>query len=106
MIKLIPITSHPELVSEIVYQFSFMKLMSEASDRHHLELSALNIDDVYRKADLYFIDFTDDLGMIMTEDHDIKTKLTEFLKEWHEIVDVTAIQQNVHYRLSVMDNEI
>lgn len=103
MKKLVEITSHTEIIEKIIGQFVFMKLMSEPEDSNFLELFDLNLNDIFKKADEFFIDFTDDLGMIISEDVNLSSKITEFLKEWSQIVDVTAIQQNVHYQLYVLD---
>ena len=103
MIKIIEITSHAELVEKIVGQFAFMALMSESEDSNFFELQDINLQDIFRKADAFFVDCTDDLGMIMSDEVGLKDKITDFLKEWEEITDVTAIQQNIHYQLSILD---
>jgi len=106
MRKLIEITTHPQLVQEIVGQFVFMILMAETEDHKFKEIQSLNLQDIFNKADNYFIQFSDQNKMIFTEEHNLTEKITEFLKEWEEIVDVTAIQQNIHYKLLVMDKEL
>ncbi len=103
MIPLVKITSHPELVSEIVGQFAFMKLMAELEDKSWVELCDLDIDDVFQAADDYFIQFTSFEKTIDTRKTNLESELKEFLSQYKHITDVTAIQQNIHYRLSKLN---
>ena len=103
MRKLVEITSHPELVAQVMAQFAFMITMAEKDDPNFEKLQELNLQDIFQKADQFFCEYTDDLGMIMTEECGLTEKITEFLKEWEEVVDVTAIQQNIHYHLLLID---
>lgn len=105
MVKLIEIVAHPTLVSEIVGQFVFMITMSRPGDSNFEKLHAIDLNDIFKKADNYFVDFTSVEEMIMTEECDLSEKITAFLKEWASITDVTAIQQNIHYNLMIMDKE-
>jgi len=103
--KLVEITSHAEIVTEIVAQFAFMKIMAEEQDGNYEALDKLRLDEIYAKADNYFVEFTDDFGMIETAPCNLTEKLTQFLSEWSSIVDVEAIQQNIHHRLQLFDSE-
>ena len=105
MVKLIEITSHADLVTEIVAQFAFMKIMSEPQDHSFNRLEKLSLDEIYSKADDFFVQFTDELGMITTSECELDKKITEFLKEWESVTDVTAIHQNINYRLKVLDQD-
>ncbi len=105
MIKLVEMVTHPDLVAEIVGQFVFMKMMSRPDDNNFRRLTELDLNDVSIKADNYFVEFCDVEELISdTESIDLTSKLTEFLSEWKNITDVSAIQQNIHYRLSVLEN--
>ncbi len=106
MKPLVKITSHPTIVQEIIGQFVFIILMSRPEDSNFKKLQELDINDVFKKADSYFIKFTDFEEMISDTDAcNLTEKITEFLKEWAYVVDITAIQQNVHYRLEMMEKE-
>lgn len=106
MVKLVGMVSHPELVAEIVGQFMFMKMMSKPEDNSFKTLLELDLNDVGMKADSFFIDFCDFDELISdTESVDLTSKLTEFLSQWKNVTDVTAIQQNIHYRLSILENK-
>ena len=96
MNKLPTFIGHPELVSQIVGQFVFMILMSSGEDHNFVELNVVDINTVFKKADSYFLDYTDDLGMIDTIETKMDQKIKKFLSEWRAVVDVEAIQQNVH----------
>ncbi len=105
MVKLVEMVTHPDLVAEIVGQFVFMKMMSRPEDNSFKRLSELDLNDVSTKADNYFVEFCDIEELISdTESIDLTSKLTEFLSEWKHVTDVTAIQQNIHYRLSILEN--
>ena len=95
MRELIEITSHSELISAIMKAFTFMAVEDQKDD--------FDFNSLYKKASTYFLEITDDLGMIMTKEVDAKAKLTDFLKEWKTVFDVTAIQQNIHYDLLIHD---
>ena len=109
MNKLPKVISHAELVEAIVGQFAFMKMMVEPEDRGITELNAIDLNYVCKKADDHFLMLTDMVGIInqdnLSEDVDLAKEITLFLSEWKEIVDVTAIQQNVHNILNKANNE-
>jgi hypothetical protein len=105
MIKLIPLVTHPELCAQIVAQFAFMKIMAKPEDRNFLLLQDISLDDVYNKADNYFIKFTSIEEVIDSEECDLTKKITFFLKQWSSVTDVTAIQQNIHYHLKAIDKD-
>jgi DNA phosphorothioation-dependent restriction protein DptG len=83
-----------------------MKAMSRPEDNSFIPLQELSLDDIYNKADKYFIDFTSIEELIDAEECNLSEKITGFLKEWESITDVTAIQQNIHYELGVLDEAI
>ena len=95
MRHLIEITSHSELTASIMQAFTFMAVEDSKDD--------FDFNDLYKKASNHFLPVTDDIGMIMTEQDNVTLMLTKFLKEWECVFDVTAIQQNIHYHLLVMD---
>lgn len=104
MIKLIEHVGHPELCAQIVGQFAFMKAMSRPEDNCFFALQDLSLDEIYNKADAYFIDFTTIEEIIESDKCNLTEKLSLFLQEWKGITDVTAIQQNIHYNLKRMES--
>lgn len=105
MRKLVSMVSHPNLIQEIVGQFVFMMMMSKPEDGNFEALHSLDLNDIAKKADTFFIEFAEIEELIMADECNLTEKITEFLKEWQHITDVTAIQQNIHYRLLIMDKE-
>ncbi len=103
MRKLIPIVACPSLVAEIIGQFVFMALMAHPNDKNFIELQYLDLNDIFTKADQFFGDLTDVGELIMADEVNLSEKLTEFLQEWAQIVDITAMQQNIHHRLEIHD---
>jgi hypothetical protein len=79
--------------------------MSRPEDGNYAALHALNLHMIFRKADDYFVQFTDVEETILTDECNLSEKITEFLSEWKAIVDVTAIQQNIHHHLSLTDGQ-
>ena len=57
MNKLPEIVTHPELIEAIVGQFAFMKCMSKPEDSNHSLLDAIDLNDVFDKADNFFVNF-------------------------------------------------
>lgn len=110
MNKLPKLVSHPELIEAIIGQFAFMKMMAESTDSKFVELIQIDLNDVLSKADTFFIDYCTLLHMIEQEElpaeMDLTEGITKFLSEWKEIVDVTAIQQNVHNILRQKDHSL
>ena len=106
MVKLIPIVSHAGLVEQIVGQFVFMYVLAEPGDSNYTQIRyELNLNIITRKAYDFFETLADENGMIMSDEVDLTTQITLFLKEWETIVDVTAIQQNVHSQLKKLDKD-
>lgn len=107
MNKLPSIITHPELIETIIGQFAFMKMMAKPEDRNFYALNELDLNDVFRKADSFFIEYcTFEEAIEMDElEEEFSTTIALFLSEWKAIVDVTAIQQNVHHRLATIDSE-
>lgn len=99
------IISYPSLIQAIVGQFAFMQAIVEKNDNNYDAIWSIDLNDVCKKAIIFFEKFlTIDLAIECTElknpfEHDLKN----FLSEWKEIVDVTAIQQNVHTILIAQD---
>jgi len=106
MLKLIRITTKPDLVAEIVKQFAFMQLMSEPQDNNYRELQKIDLNYIRKKADKYFTRFCTIDVAIDTEETDLTNRIKEFLQDWAAITDVTAIQQNIHHDLAKLDFEI
>lgn len=106
MVKLIQYVSHPDLCAQIVGQFAFMKAMARPEDNSFFPLQELSLDDIYNKADNYFIDFTSIEELIDADECNLSDKITSFLQEWKSITDVTAIQQNIHYQLKTLDEAV
>lgn len=100
MIDLIPIVDHPALCGQIVSEFAFMKAMARPDDNNFTELQNLSLDDIFNKADNYFIDFTSIEEIIISDECKLSEKIALFLNEWASVTDVVAIQQNIHYNLS------
>lgn len=105
MHKIIPIVSHPELCSQIVGQFVFMKIMSKPEDRNFFDLQEISLDEVFRKADEYFVQFTAYEEIIDSYESDLETKIKQFLSEWKDKIDIVAVQQNIHYNLMIIDKK-
>ena len=103
MVKLVKYVAHPDLCGKIVGQFAFMKSMSRPDDSSFSKLQELSLDDIYNKADNYFVEFTSMEELINADECNLSKKITEFLQEWNEITDVTAIQQNIHYELRKLE---
>lgn len=103
MRKLIEWVSHPQLCEKIVGQFAFMKAMARPEDSSFEALNNLSLNDVFEKADSFFVQFTGPLELIDTKKHALAVKITEFLSQWKEVTDVTAIQQNIHYQILIED---
>lgn len=102
MKKLPEAVSHPQLCEAIVGQFAFMKAMSKPSDNNSDALYDIDLNDVFQKCDDYFVNLTSFEEIIETEESNLENKITEFLSQWKTVVDVTAIQQNVH---NILKNE-
>jgi hypothetical protein len=100
MIQLPDAVTHPELCDIIVGQFAFMKAMARPEDSNFFPLQELSLNDVFEKADAHFIDFTITEEVIDTKKCNLSEKIKLFLSEWSQVVDVTAIQQNIHYKLN------
>jgi hypothetical protein len=94
------LVAHANLIEQIVGQFVFMTCMSEPQDSNFHALHELDLNDIFRKADAFFVDLTDEFGLIESQEKKLSVELKKFLSEWEEITDVTAIQQNVHYQLA------
>lgn len=99
MKKLPQIVMFPELMGAILEQFSFMKAMGEPQDNNIGNLMILDLNYVFKKADEYFVQLTDENGVIMSDEQNLEKELREFLKEFSQITDITAIQQNIHNRM-------
>lgn len=109
MRKLPEVISHAQLVEQIVGQFVFMKMMAEKQDRNFEALNAIDLNAICNSADNFFVEFVEMEGLIMAHECKLHEKLTEFLKPYAHITDVTAIQQNIHYHFyasDLFDNEI
>ncbi len=83
-----------------------MKIMSEPDDNNYIALEKLSLDKIYEEADNYFVEFTDELGVITSSECNLENKLTIFLNKYEEITDTTAIQQNIQYELMLLDKDI
>lgn len=102
MKKLPEVVTHPELVAEIVKQFAFMKVMAQTVDSNYEKLTAVSLDDVFNKADEFFVDFCTIEEAIETNLCNLTERITEFLQPWKSITDITAIQQNIHHNISLL----
>ena len=91
--------THPELCSQIVGQFAFMKAMADPEDKNFKLLNDLSLDEVYKKANNFFCDFTVNDEIIDVDECNLSEKITEFLNDWKTVTDVLAVQQNIHYNL-------
>lgn len=105
MLKLVDLVTLPELVSTIVQQFSFMKMMAEPQDSNFKLLEAFDLNDLHQRADDFFVHFTTYESVIDTNECDLTSKITLFLDPYSMITDVTAVQQNIHYQLQRMNND-
>lgn len=102
MVKLVQIFGHSELVSEIAKQFAFMAVENCCE-------SEFNFNKLIKDASDHFQEYADDMGMIdqsAIKDADITAELTMFLSKYNKVFDVEAIQQNIHYCLKVLDDQI
>lgn len=107
MNKLPSIITHPELIETIIGQFAFMKMMAKPEDNNFYVLNELDLNDILRKADSFFVEyctFEEEIELEILEE-EFSLTIARFLSEWKAIVDVAAIQQNVHYRLAIIDSE-
>ena len=105
MIKLVQYVSYPTLCEQIVGQFAFMKAMSQPHDKVYQDLRDVSLDDIYKKAHERFIKLATFDILIEAEECNLSKQLTEFLKQWESITDVTAIQQNIHYQLTKLETK-
>jgi len=103
MIKLVQYVSHPELCAEIVKQFAFMKAMARPDDNNFAKLQELSLDDIFNKADIFFVEFTSFEEMIDVFEINLTSKIESFLQQWQSITDIAVIQQNIHYELNQLD---
>ena len=102
MVKLVQIFGHSELVSEIAKQFAFMAVENCCE-------SEFNFNKLVKDASDYFQEYSDDLGMIdqlAIRHADMTNELNMFLSRYNKTFDVEAIQQNIHYCLKVLDDQI
>ena len=106
MIKLVSITSRPSLLTEIIGQFAFMKAMSLPEDSNYDKLKNLSLDEVYKECYDFLSQFVDDMEMIITDECDLPKKLNVFLSKYSHVTDVVSIQQNIHYRLNLLDKDV
>lgn len=83
-----------------------MIAMSEPEDSNFDKLQSFDLTKLYKRAENYFINLTDENGMIITKEAGLENKLKEFLKEYEEYFDVEAIQQNIHYNLIVKEKDL
>lgn len=104
-VELVKIISHQELVANLVGQFVFMILMAKPQDKNFKQIRDFDIKKMFDLADNYFVEFTGFEGMIETDKCDLSNKITDFLSEYSSIFDTKAIQQNIHYQLSVLDQD-
>jgi hypothetical protein len=93
------VITHPELVEAVVGQFAFMKCMAQPTDSNSDELYLLDLNDVFKKADDFFLQFTSFEEAIDTKETNLAYELGAFLAQWKHVTDVVAIQQNVHTQL-------
>lgn len=106
MKTIIPITSRPSLLTEIIGQFAFMKAMSLPEDSNYNKLKNLSLDEVYKECYDFLGQFVDDMEMIITDECDLPNRLSTFLSKYSHITDVVSIQQNIHYRLDLLDKDV
>jgi hypothetical protein len=104
MVELVKIIGHSEFVSEIVKQFTFMAI-------EDCKESEFDFNKLVKDASDYFQECADDLGMISQdsfddESLDLESMLICFLQKYQSTFDVTAIQQNIHYNLKVLDDAL
>lgn len=99
MKKLPEVTSHPDLVSEIIGQFAFMILMASPEDTNYDALQDFNLQNLFKKADEFFLPLTVEESIIMCYECDLHSRIAEFLTQYDSIIDVDAVQQSIHFRL-------
>ena len=94
MNKLPKYVAFSELVSSIMKCVCFM-VVEENNDQ-------FAFDDLFKRAIDYFLDHTDENGMIDTEKEALSGELELFLKSLQGF-DLAAIQQNIHHDLLLPD---
>lgn len=95
-------TTLNDLIQVLIGQAAFMKSAAEKEDRNFHQLSDFSLDEFYKNAMAYFqIRGTEFDNCILFEDsEESELFITEFLRDYSEVLDVVAVQKNVHQILS------
>lgn len=95
----------PELLRAIVGELAFLRAMTEPEDANAVAIEMLSVEELYRRAEDRFVQLTDENGMIATNECDLEKEIRLFLTPYCYATDTTAWQQNIHYSLSLHDQE-
>ena len=101
--KFVSHVAHANLMEEIVGSFVFMIAMATPEDSNFEQLNNLNLNEILNKADSFFINHTDSLGIINVVESNLLLLLEQFLKKYSRITDVQSIQQNICWRLIAIE---
>lgn len=98
MNKLPEIVGLNELCAAIVGEFAFMIISADYFDSNYEDLKSIDLNVLLKRTVRYFESCTD-LDVIDTKKAELHIKIAGFLYPYRNIVDVAAIQQNVHHKL-------
>lgn len=83
------VIGHSEIIAGIMAQFAFMTIEDEQE-------GIIDFNTLFKLASDFFLDDTDELGMIETRKKNTDERLGEFLRPWEGVFDTEAMQQNIH----------